>query len=79
MLNNLFYFKEVSSGMCSCFLFFFIVEKFLNLGMYFLCFGFFEFCYLDYVILEGWLRRIMLGVEDDKGNIGKMVDNRFFL
>lgn len=65
--------------MCNCTLFFFIAEKPLNLRMHSLCSGFSELCNLDHATLEGWLRRIMLGVEDDKGNTGKMADNRLLL
>lgn len=64
---------------CINVIYFFIVEKFVNFSMRLLCLSFFEFCYIDYVNIEVWLRRIILGVEEDKGNIGKMVDNRFFL
>ena len=79
MLNNILHLKESSSDMCSCFLFSVIAEKPLNLGMHFLCSGLSELCHLDHATLEGWLRRIMLGVEDDKGNTGKMADNRLLL
>ena len=34
---------------------------------------------MDHKTLEAWLRRIILGVEDDKGNTGKMADNRLLL
>lgn len=79
MANNLLVFKEFSSDTCNCSLFFFIAEKPLNSSMHTLCSGFSEFCHLDHATLEAWLRRIMLGVEDDKGNTGKMADNRLLL
>lgn len=79
MANNLLVFKEFSSDMCNCSLFFCIAEKPLNSSMHTLCSGFSEFCHLDHATLEAWLRRIMLGVEDDKGNTGKMADNRLLL
>lgn len=44
-----------------------------------LCSSFSELCHLDHKTLEAWLRRIILGVEDDKGNTGKMADNRLLL
>ena len=34
---------------------------------------------MDQATLEAWLRRIILGVEEDKGNSGKMADNRLLL
>lgn len=54
-------------------------EKPPNSSMRSLCSSFSELCHLDQKTLEAWLRRIILGVEDDKGNTGKMADNRLLL
>lgn len=57
----------------------FTAEKPLNTSMRSLCSGFSELCNLNQVTLEAWLRRIILGLEEDKGNSGKMADNRLLL
>ncbi|XP_068695175.1 E3 ubiquitin-protein ligase UBR4-like isoform X2 [Montipora foliosa] len=56
-----------------------LAEKPLNSNMRSLCSGFSELCHANRTTLDSWLRRIILGVEEDKGNSGKMADNRLLL
>lgn len=58
---------------------FFTAEKPVNSSMHSLCSSFSELCHIDHANIEAWLRRIILGVEEDKGNTGKMADNRLLL
>ena len=60
-------------------LFLIIAEKPQNSSMRSLSAGFSELCHVNQATLDSWLRRIILGVEEDKGNSGKMADNRLLL
>ncbi|XP_074621519.1 E3 ubiquitin-protein ligase UBR4-like isoform X3 [Acropora palmata] len=56
-----------------------LAEKPQNSSMRSLSAGFSELCHVNQATLDSWLRRIILGVEEDKGNSGKMADNRLLL
>lgn len=64
---------------CANVIYFFTAEKPVNSSMRSLCSSLSELCHIDHANIEAWLRRIILGVEEDKGNTGKMADNRLLL
>lgn len=64
---------------CANVIYFFTAEKPVNSSMRSLCSSLSELCHIDHANIQAWLRRIILGVEEDKGNTGKMADNRLLL